>query len=274
MDTPQPNSTESTPVAPAPQADTQSAPLSAPDAPSASAAPVSDQSFFGRIKQLLTDPEHFFEAATHEEGYHQAFRMFAILTPITIVLGILLQRLFMSTATMQRLQNLLGAQNPFLVHSGLWLTVLAVLAYVAALIGVFVWTGILHIWIMIWGGKGSYAETFRLNVYSSLPRLVFGWIPVVGGLVWIYDLILAIIGVQKLHKVSRAKAIWMFVLPLTLECIFVIMAIVAVFAFAVSMGSYLKSHQKPMTDTMLEQSYGTSTYLDASSTDTEAPSNY
>ncbi len=109
---------------------------------------------------------------------------------------------------------------PDALPSNTELILFSVLGYGAMLLLSFVFAGLLHGWILLFGGKEKYAKTYQLYIYSSTPGYVFGWIPFIGYFALIYDLILLIIGTQKVHKISPMKSILMYVIPAVLLILF------------------------------------------------------
>jgi len=92
--------------------------------------------------------------------------------------------------------------------------------YIVGLLLPFIMAAILFGYIHIFGGKGSYAKTFQMYVYARTPVFIFGWLPYLGLLAWFYELALFIVGTVKIHKVSRKKAIWMYVVPMLILLVF------------------------------------------------------
>ncbi len=114
--------------------------------------------------------------------------------------------------------------------AGLGSTLFAlVLAPLFVIIGLFVWGGILHVCFMIVGAlSGSTAGfegTFRVVGYSSVSQLAQA-IPVVGGLVAaVWNLVLVVMGAQRIHRTTQGKAIAGVLIPIVLCCGCVLLAI-------------------------------------------------
>ena len=105
------------------------------------------------------------------------------------------------------------------------------LAPLFVLIGVFIWTAILHVVLWIVGGaKEGFEATLRAVSYSAGSTYVFQLIPFCGGLVGaIWSLVLQVIGVSKLHGISPGRAALAVLLPLALCCV-VSVILIATFA--------------------------------------------
>jgi hypothetical protein len=105
-----------------------------------------------------------------------------------------------------------------------------ILAPLLVIIGLFIWSGILHVCFMIVGAlSGSTAGfegTFRVVGYSSVSQLA-QVIPVFGGLVaLVWNLILVVMGAQRIHRTTQGKAIAGVLIPLVLCCGCTLLAIV------------------------------------------------
>ena len=89
------------------------------------------------------------------------------------------------------------------------------------LLGFFI-AGLLHAWILIFRGKAGYDKTYQLYVYSRTPQFLFGWIPVLGFIAYIYGLVILIMGTMKMHKISKTKSILMYVIPIGIFLLFML----------------------------------------------------
>jgi hypothetical protein len=97
-----------------------------------------------------------------------------------------------------------------------------VLAPLFVIVGLFIWAGVLHLCFMIVGAlSGSTAGfegTFRVVGYSGVSQLA-QVIPVVGGLAaLVWNLVLVVMGTQRIHRTTQGKAIAGVLIPLVLCC--------------------------------------------------------
>jgi len=90
----------------------------------------------------------------------------------------------------------------------------------AATAGFFIWSGIVHLLLTMFGWKKhDYESSFRIVTYSEGPAF-FRIIPFVGDIVApVWQLVLTVIGISKVHKVSIGKAILVVILPAVLLCV-------------------------------------------------------
>jgi hypothetical protein len=170
------------------------------------------QDLIGKIKNILINPFNFFERIRKEKGIKDAFVYLAVLSLAMAVLGAVVGYLFQGIS-FDLVSKLLNIDVPRPEIGFGTILFWAVLGYCAGLGLSFVWAAVLHVWILIFGGKANYAKTYQLAVYSATPRFVFGWIPIVNYFVWIYWLILLIIGTEKVHELSRLRAVLIYAIP-------------------------------------------------------------
>jgi len=117
--------------------------------------------------------------------------------------------------------------NEYIVYIALGLLVFTI---VFGLIGILVSSGWTYIWVRLCGGKKSVKETIKAMAYGSTPSLLIGWIPIIGGIFWIWSIIVSIIGIRELHGISTKRTILAFLLStltfLPLILIFLILIII------------------------------------------------
>ena len=178
--------------------------------------------FIEKIKSVLVDPQKFFKQLKKEKGLRPAFVYFTI----TLAVGMLRSAIINFI-----MQGAISAfAGPGITLSTFAIFAISIIGFMLALPMSFLGAGILHIWIILFGGKAKYEKSYQLMVYSGTPSRLFSWIPVVGYFLWIYDLVLLVIGVQKTHKVNFPKALLIALLPVVL----VIMAVIIIIVFGIS----------------------------------------
>ena len=89
-----------------------------------------------------------------------------------------------------------------------------ILAPIGGAIGVFVVAGIAHLLVRLVVGvtNAGFGATFRVAAYTSVTSLV-SWIPLVGGLLALYGIYLAVVGIREMHNTTMGKALVVVVLP-------------------------------------------------------------
>lgn len=189
------------------------------------------------IKSVFTEPTDFFKkvgAGKDRLGF--AFGYFVLLSLVRSVLGIfvglLILNIFAPLSQGFSFPSLFGTSTPLYIFFGF-------LSFVIGLGGIFVWAGILHLWILIFGGKKNYVKTFELAVYSGTPALLFGWIPLISFFASIWSLVLLIIGTRQIHGIERTKSILMYLIPLAV--LLVVYGLLFVFVIMGFVGSMIAS---------------------------------
>jgi hypothetical protein len=89
-----------------------------------------------------------------------------------------------------------------------------VFAPIGGAFGVFVVAGIAHLLVRLVVGatNAGFGATFRVAAYTSVTSLV-SWIPFVGGLLALYGIYLAVVGIREMHNTTTGKALVVVVLP-------------------------------------------------------------
>ncbi|MDQ7782536.1 MAG: YIP1 family protein [Desulfomonilaceae bacterium] len=89
-----------------------------------------------------------------------------------------------------------------------------VVAAIAVPIGLFIWSGILHVCLLMVGGAHrGFEATFRVVSYASVTNL-FHAIPFVGNLISLWGMVLTVIGLRETHRTSTGKAVAAVAIPL------------------------------------------------------------
>ena len=112
---------------------------------------------------------------------------------------------------MERLQGI-GMSAAFTV-------MMMVFAPLFVLIGLFIWSGIVHLMLLILGSaQEGFDATFRVMSYATTAQLA-QVVPFCGGLVgFIWALVLEIMGIAEAHRISQGKAALAVLLPLVICC--------------------------------------------------------
>jgi hypothetical protein len=113
-----------------------------------------------------------------------------------------------------------------------------ILTPIGAAIGLFVFAAIAHLLVMLFVGNANsgYEATFRVVCYVSVTSLV-NWIPLIGGLLALYGLYLAVVGIREMHATTTGRAALVVLLPIAVIFLLVLLVVaVAGIAFLSSQG--------------------------------------
>lgn len=164
------------------------------------------------IKDVLIRPAHFFEKIEREKGISRAFFYLFILSLFSTIMSILTGWIFLQYYS-GLTAKIWGFAFPQPQITSFILIATASLGFFAGLVLSFIIAGLLHVWIFIFGGKAGFAKTYQILIYSSTPSYLFGWIPYARFVAQLYQLVLLVIGTQKIHKVSMVRAILIYAIP-------------------------------------------------------------
>ena len=95
-----------------------------------------------------------------------------------------------------------------------------VIAPILIILGVFIWSGILHLCLMILGGaRKPFETTFRVVCFTSGSTALLAMIPVCGGLIsTIWNFIVECMGLARAHEIDTGKAVIAVLLPVIVCC--------------------------------------------------------
>ncbi len=186
--------------------------------------------FFQIIKEIFTNPSNFFDNLKKEEGMQKSLLFYFIIILIINLIGLIIGYLFLDQIIdlTYKILNFVPKEEITIGFPRLYSESLQNM--IQSMIWVFIGAGILHIWFKIFGGKASYQKTFQLYVYSHVPEILLGLLPILGMILWIWTMVLLVIGSQKTHKLTKNKAILIIVIPYIL--INVIVLLITFFSIA------------------------------------------
>ena len=183
---------------------------------------------FSYIKQILLEPAKFFTNLKKENKLGKTFLYLAILSLFSVVLSFFISEL-MQPYGFALVEKVLGFEIPAIEQTLGWKIGTMAMGYLMGLGISFVIVAILHVWLMLFSVPTQYIRTFQLYAYAKTPSFLFGWIPFIGGLAWIYEFVLLIIGTQKVYGTAKKKAFWIYAIPIIF--FMVLMIVVAALLF-------------------------------------------
>jgi len=186
-------------------------------------------SFIDVVRRVVARPAEFFSGIPRRGNYLSPLIFALICIEISTILGGLL-RLAWGAETMGgvRFQGIDYTFGSFIAD--------IIIAPIGAAIAQFIFAAIAHLLVMLFvgGGNSGYEATFRVVCYISVTSLV-NWIPIIGGLVALYALYLAVVGIREMHATTTGRAALVVLLPIALILLLVlIVVLVAGAAFVLS----------------------------------------
>ena len=167
------------------------------------------ESFADVVRRIVLQPVGFFAGLPQRGSLLNPLVFALICTEIAAILGGIL--------------SLAGAGGAFVTGYGFQVPEnqgfgefigSVIFAPIGGTIGVFVVAGIAHLLLRLVVGatNAGFGATFRVAAYTSVTSLV-SWIPFVGGLLALYGIYLAVVGIREMHSTTTGKALVVVVLP-------------------------------------------------------------
>jgi hypothetical protein len=196
------------------------------------------------VQQVLTSPEGFFRAMPVTGGIGDPLLYGLIVSYIGLAAAAVYNAVF--NVTFGSALSSLGDRPevarflPFL-EGGLGLVGNLVLGPFIIVIGLFIWSGILHLLLLLLGGGArGFEGTFRVVAYASTTNLI-QIVPLCGGLIGaVYGIVLAIIGLAAAHGDSKGKTAAAVLIPLVLCCCCLVAGVMVVMGSIASIASGMR----------------------------------
>lgn len=198
---------------------------------------------FETIRLVLLEPTNAFSRMRPTGGFGSPLFYYVILGTIGGVAGILYQAVFNSyqQAATPDQQAVSAAMTSSLIV-GATIMILPVFLAVGAYIGAV----ILHLSLMILGGaKRPFEATFRVCCFAGGSTAVLQLLPVCGGLAAsVWNFVLIILGISKVHDISKGRAVVAVLLPTVVCCGLILLAGFAIVAAAGGMAEVFSESLK------------------------------
>ncbi|MEE8137818.1 MAG: YIP1 family protein [Thermoanaerobaculia bacterium] len=194
------------------------------------------------VKLFVTSPGEAF-ARTRRSGDYLSPFVFAILMGwVGAILGSIWSLLFGAwflTAFPGEMGDQLG---PMLAIGGMGFFATLILAPIFVAIFLFIWSGILHLCLVVVSALGEsesgFEGTFRVAGYSSVAQLA-QVVPFAGGLITlVWSIFLLVVGLSDLHRTTQGRALAAVLIPVALCCV---CAVVAIVVFGAGIAAFLAS---------------------------------
>jgi len=171
--------------------------------------------YFQTATKCILTPTRFFSKLPTQDGYLSPILFAVMAIPVAGVFSYLWFALFTGSG--------LGG----LIGFFLAICILFALGLIFVPILIAIWSGLLHLCLLLLGGaRGGYQATFRVVSYSWVTSL-FNAIPFVGTLASLWGLVLTVIGLRETHRTTTGKAAAAVVIPL-------VVAVAVAFIFGIA----------------------------------------
>jgi len=163
-----------------------------------------------RVTMLFSKPGQFFSNVREPTMQHSVI-LYLLVGALSAALGIGLSYIFrfaFGSYGMSTIFSLFGFGGIFsFMYIALYLGI--------GLVGLLVFALIAFGLARLFGGTGSYVDTFNAVCYGTIPGLILQVIPFIGWLAGgIYALVVSIFGISVYHTLSKGKATFIILLPI------------------------------------------------------------
>ncbi|MBW2048282.1 MAG: YIP1 family protein [Deltaproteobacteria bacterium] len=178
------------------------------------------------FRDALFSPSRFFREQSTEEGIREPFAFGLLAGAVGHMLGIFWPVLMMSAGIFPFGDTLFGH-----LSAGLIFLVMLVAVPVSVTLTMFLYSGVLHLLLLITrGGDKRFQGTFRVVAYSQAAQ-AWDLVPVVGGWIGsIWQVVIQVIGLREVHRTSYLRVLTAFLLPMGLFFLVTVIALVYLFA--------------------------------------------
>jgi hypothetical protein len=169
-------------------------------------------SFVDTVRRVVLQPVGFFAALPRSGSLLNPLVFALICTEVSVILGGILRL----AGVREGLVAGYGFQVPENQDFGEFVGSV-IFAPIGGAISVFVIAGIAHLLVMLIVGapNSGFGSTFRVASYASVTSLV-SWIPIIGGLLGLYGIYLAVVGIREMHETTTGKAVIVVLFPVIL----------------------------------------------------------
>lgn len=156
------------------------------------------------IRQLFLAPKTFFQKQTKKAKIKPVILLYFILQTVSAIFNLV--NFFILTLYINNVNIASLNLNEIFISS----IISIIVGTLVSLVGSF----ILYSYLKIFKAKGNFLNTYQIFVYSSVPSLLLGWVPILSILAMFYGIYLLIVGTEIMHKLSRRKSLVAYLLLL------------------------------------------------------------
>jgi hypothetical protein len=179
----------------------------------------------GTFKETLFSPGGLFKSLTFKGGQGEPFAFGLLAGSIGSMFGLYWHYLKVAVGDDIGDSSFFGNMS-----IGLFFLVLIVVVPAIVAAGIYIYSGILHLMLLILrAGKNGFEATFRVVAYSQTAK-IWGVIPFIGTFVSIiWQLVVVGVGLREIHETSLARVIMAFIFPILMVSLLATMVLILIF---------------------------------------------
>jgi len=169
------------------------------------------KALFETIRRVLFKPGEFFSLLVIKDSIKSPYLFYFIVAYISGILSVIVSMI------------LKPVPNPAFT----FIFALIFMAVISSF-AIFIGAGILHLGVMMLGGKGGYKGTLNVLAYVSSSQ-IFSIIPFVGGIIsGIWSIVIGVKGFKRVHNMSTVRAIFVYLGVLVIFFVIGMLAAIAI----------------------------------------------
>jgi hypothetical protein len=200
---------------------------------------------FSTLKECLFKPSGSFRRMPVAGGLTDPL-LYALIVGMVGMMFLYLWQILLKGTVQSYLPSGMATTPGSQVFQGIGTAFMAILAPFLIIIGLFITSGLLHLFLLlIKGARAGFEATFRVVSYSYSANIFF-IAPICGSFIaCIWALVITIIGLKEMHEISGGKAALAVFLPVFLCCGVIFLAASAVFmgVLAASLSTMMNMHK-------------------------------
>lgn len=178
-------------------------------------------------KAVLFSPGAFFSSISPDGGIKEPLAFGVLVGSFGRMFGVFWHFLIFSGSLLALGQSVFSHLTVGLI----FLIIIVIIPFLLVL-SMFIYSGVLHLLLLIvGGGKNTFEATFRVVSYSQATR---AWvlIPFIGGWIGgIWQLVVQIIGLREIHETSYLRVIIAFLIPVALLLVVTVAVVIPLLIF-------------------------------------------
>jgi len=182
------------------------------------------QSLYRTFKAVLFAPRELFRTLTFRSGLREPLAFGLLAGSVTTMVGIFWQFLVLAGGMATFGPSMLGQKGLGMVFIVILVTVPLWVA-----LGILIYSGIVHIMLLIVrGGRNGFEATFRVVSFSQAAQ-IWSLVPLLGGLVGaLWQVIVQVIGLREIHETTYLRVCIAFLIPV----VFIVSLFLGILIFA------------------------------------------
>jgi hypothetical protein len=162
--------------------------------------------FAGRLKDVLFDAEEYLINAKDEE-MKEPIKYLMFLLPVAATLNFIIWILSYTLTRNKQIDGLIVVSKMAHLTTTQFLLIESIIMFVVFFIATFPMSAISHLFARLFGGRGSFGDSYKAFAYGSTPALLLRAIPLVNIASYLYSIYLQGKWISKFHKIGLAAAL-------------------------------------------------------------------